>query len=91
MVVGHALLERAGITREQLTLAQFATVRDIWNEHQDELYAAAVIKIAEHLDEVVVEDASLQQLSAIFRRNDLVDPLIRPTLLDSPEDAVDDD
>lgn len=80
MLVGRDLLRGMGITFKQLDHRNFAEAKRLLDEHAEEYFERAVTRIRDALDALYqpTQTVSLQQLSATFRRGDLIATLMPP-------------
>lgn len=79
MRIGVLFLLNSKIKLDQLTHRNFTKMSRIFEEQKEELYRAATKKVDDALKEFYGDrELSLQQLSATFRRGDLIDKLLEP-------------
>lgn len=76
MLVGRALLDDGGLRLEDVTHRHFTQLQERLKNHSVNYHAQAVAKVTEALTQCYGKrDISLQQLSATFRRGDLLEML----------------
>ena len=79
MLIGRALLEEQDITLRDVSHRHFHTLLSHFQTHKARYHTQAVADITDALKACYGErDISLQQLSATFRRGDLLE-MLRPT------------
>lgn len=83
MLVGRGLLKDEGLVIDQISHANFGGLLEKLQERETAYYDLAVSKISEALEELYgPREISLQQLSATFRRGDLLEMLIADSYRD---------
>lgn len=79
MRIGVLLLHQTGLELSRLNHLTFANIQAYWEENNVSLYKEAIADVERVLVELYAnrDGLSLQQLSATFRRGDLIDALLR--------------
>ncbi len=78
MIMGQLLLNQLSIGLPELTHLNFEQARNLIEQQGDELFAQSCTKIQDALTALYgVRELSLQQLSATFRRGDLLEVMTR--------------
>lgn len=76
MLIGHELLHTQNISLADVSHRNFATLMQLFQEKEAAYQASAIDKVSDALNECYGRrDISLQQLSATFRRGDLLEML----------------
>ncbi len=76
MVVGDLLLQRANLSRDQVTHLNLAELRVIFDRDKSKLYSQAITRVGQALKRLGIKaDAPLPRIAAQFRRGDLLEPL----------------
>ena len=77
MRIGCCILKKLAITIEDITHKNYSEIMAMWDQQKDERYRAAASDVSNALSEFYGgrNDLSLQQLSATFRRGDLIERL----------------
>jgi AIPR protein len=76
MVVGDLLLEKAELTRDQVTHTNIGELRESFEKNKTKLYNDAVKRVSKALKGLgIKEDTPLPRVAAQFRRGDLLEPL----------------
>jgi len=76
MQMGQRLLKQAGVALNDLNHRNFENIRQLVNSHGEQYFNAACQDIKEALETLYGEqEISMQQLSATFRRGDLIEKL----------------
>lgn len=74
MIVGQLLTKRLGVTSNQITHLNFASIHQDWSKCHDELYDQAVSIVEQSLLGLAVDPSTnLQRVAAQFRRGDLLE------------------